>query len=195
MLHNFENSLIHEREQADRADAFYRNVLQVSEIKRFNTDSEADMKMQRQDVDVLLKLNGISYRVSEKFRDRDYGDLYVEVYSKYPKTIGWMHTGSPNAILYFTPNAVYWITHISLSSFCLQTLFPLIPAAWYEELFQSHSSIVSKNLLIKEDSNKINLIQAHNHPSDGNNWETIGISAAFSVFEKYGVKIKRMYYQ
>lgn len=107
MLHNFENSLLHEREQTAKADAFYRYVLLVSDIKRFDTDSEADMEMQLQDVDVLLTLNGIKYRVSEKFRDTDYGDLYVEIYSKYPTTLGWLHTGSPNAILYFTPKTVY----------------------------------------------------------------------------------------
>ena len=189
MLHNFKASLNHEREQAARADLFYRDVLKVSDIKRFNTDSEVDMEMQRQDVDLLLTLNGTIYRVSEKFRDKDYGDLYIEVYSKYPKTLGWLHTGSPNAILYFTPDSVYWITHKSLSSFCLHTLFPLIPAAWYEELFQSHKTVVSKELLLKGESIKINLIQAHNR--DGVAWETIGISVPFEVLEKNGVKIRK----
>jgi len=167
---------------------FYRDVLKVSEIKRFNTDSDADMEMQRQDVDVLLTLNGISYRVSEKFRDKDYGDLYVEVFSKYPKIPGWLHSGSPNAILYFTPESVYWITHSSLKAFCIETLFPLIPQKWYEELFQSHASITSKRLFLNQKWVKINLIQAHNR--DGAEWETIGLSAPFRVFEENGVRIK-----
>ncbi|MFZ4725199.1 MAG: hypothetical protein ACOYMD_07095, partial [Paludibacter sp.] len=185
MIHNFSKSLHHEREQAIKADDFYRDVLKVSEIKRFNSDSEADMKMQLQDVDLLITLNGITYKVSEKFRDKDYGDLYVEVYSKYPKTPGWLHTGSPNAILYFTPNTVYWITHKSLKEFCIDKLFPLIPDTWWKEQFQSHKSIVSKSIVLNNKVFKINLIQAHN--SDGANWETFGISAPFSVFEEYGV--------
>jgi hypothetical protein len=189
MLHNFKSSLTHEREQAEKADLFYRNVLKVSEIKRFNSDSEADMIMQRLDVDVSLTLNDITYLVSEKFRDKDYGDLYVEVFSKYPKKPGWLQTGSPNAILYFTPEQVYWITHKSLSAFCLETLFPLIPQKWYEELYQSHKSIISKRILLNKKLTKINLIQAHN--KDGAVWETIGISAAFSVFEENAVKIKK----
>jgi hypothetical protein len=189
MLHNFKSSLIHEREQAERADRFYHDVLKATDIKRYNSDSEADMAIQKQDVDVQLTVNETVFRVSEKFRDKDYGDLYVEVFSKYPHTPGWMHTGSPNAILYFTPEAVYWITHKSLSTFCLEVLFPLISTKWYEELFQSRKTIISKRILINKKFIRINLIQAHN--KDGASWETIGVSAPFSFFEENGVKIKR----
>ncbi|MDD3323066.1 MAG: hypothetical protein PHS59_16650 [Paludibacter sp.] len=192
MVHNFEHSLEHERNQAIKADTFYREKLNATDIKRFNTDSEADMEMQRQDVDVLISLNNVTYRVSEKFRDKDYGDLYVEVFSKYPKIQGWLKTGSPNAILYFTPNSVYWITHKSLATFCLNTLFPLIPQKWYSELYQSHKTIITKYLKLQNKLFKINIIQAHNSLSDGTKWETIGISAAFSLFEENGVKIKKM---
>lgn len=189
MLHNFKLSLDHEREQLSKADAFYRDTLKATDIVRFNTDSESDMEMQRQDVDLLLTLNGITYRVSEKFRDKDFGDLYVEVFSKYPATSGWLNTGSPNAILYFTTENVYWITHKSLAVFCLETLFPLIPAEWFEELFHSHKSICSKYLKYNDEHIKLNLIQAHNR--DGVYWETMGISAPFSFFEDNGVKIRQ----
>lgn len=191
MPYNFSDSLHHEREQASKADSFYCERLKVTEIIRFNTDSEADLEMQRQDVDVLLTLNKTIYRVSEKFRDVDYGDLYVEVYSKYPKTHGWLHTGSPNAILYFTPSTVYWITHKSLKEFCLHSFFPLIDDVWYEELFKSHKTLIHKEILFQGETLKINLIQAHNQPTEGKSWETIGISAPFSFFEKNGVKIKK----
>lgn len=189
MLHNFKSSLNHEREQAAMADTFYYEVLKATEIIRFNTDSEADLEMQRQDVDLLLTLNEITYRVSEKFRDKDYGDLYVEVYSKYPKTPGWLFTGTPNAIIYFTPESVYWITHKSLSTFCNEVLFPSIPKMWFTYLYQSKKSIVTKILRLNRKSFKINLIQAHNF--DRTHWITIGISVPFWVFEENGVKIKR----
>lgn len=195
MNHNFELSLQHERNQSAKADSFYRDVLKVLRIERFNTDSEADMEMQRQDVDVLLTLKNVTYRVSEKFRDKDYGDLYVEIFSKYPKTQGWLHTGTPNAILYFTPNSVYWITHKSLASFCINKLFPLIAEEFFQELYQSHQSIISKRILFDNKSIKINLIQAHNSLPDGSNWETIGISAPFSFFEENGVLIRKMSYK
>ena len=191
MFHNFENSLLHERQQTSMADAFYHDVMHVSELQRFNSDSDADMEMQRQDVDLLLTLNGITYRVSEKFRDKDFGDLYVEVFGKYPDTYGWILTGSPNAILYFTPKKVYWITHKSLAEFCHKTLFPLIPPSWYQQIYSSPKTIISKQLLLSHKFIKISIIKAHNHPTKGKDWDTIGISIPFSVLSVNGVKIKQ----
>ncbi len=191
MIHNFDVSLQHERSQAEKADAFYRTKLCATEIKRFNTDSVGDMEMQRQDIDAVITLeNGVTYKISEKFRDKDYGDLYVEVFSKYPSTPGWLETGSPNAVLYFTPTSVYWITHKSLASFCLNVLFQTISQLWYSELFDSHQTIISKYIKIENELVRINLIQAHNFLPDGTKWETIGISAPFSFFQKNNVKIK-----
>ncbi|MHB9143194.1 MAG: hypothetical protein ACYC25_15090 [Paludibacter sp.] len=191
MIHNFELSLHHEHEQTANADAFYREVLHVTNIKRFNSDSVIDLEFQRQDVDVLIALNGIDYRVSEKFRDKDFGDMYLEVYSKYPKTPGWLHTGTPNAILYFTPKSVYWITHKSLTSFCFTKLFPLIPEDWYLDIFRSHKPFISKQITLNQKTIKVNLIQAHNSLPDGSHWETIGITIAFEVLEQQGVQIRK----
>jgi len=189
MLHNFKNSLQHEREQTFKADQFYKEILKASEIKRFNSDTEDDMIMQRQDVDVLVTINDIIYRISEKFRDKDYGDMYIEVFSKYPNKMGWLHTGSPNAILYFTPHSVYWITHKSLKEFCFQKLFDVIPANWYHDLYQSDKTIEAKSIVLDETRIKLNLIQSHN--KDGKVWETIGISLPFDMLEKFGVKMKK----
>ena len=191
MLHNFDLSLKHEREQTAKADEFYRDVLKVDAIIRFNSDSESDMEMQRQDVDCVLKLNGLSFRVSEKFRDKDYGDMYIEIYSKFPATKGWLHTGTPNAILYFTPLSVYWITHKSLSNFCLFVLFPLIPEKWYDELIHSGVNIISKRIKFQNAFQKINLILASNYLADGTKWNTVGLSTSFSFLENNQVKIKK----
>lgn len=190
MIHQFKKSLQHEREQADMADKFYVEVLHATDIVRFNSDSEAHMEMQRQDVDLQMIIRGTNFRVSEKFRDKDFGDLYIEVFSKYPHTMGWMHTGSPDAIVYFTPQTVYWITHKSLKAFCDELLFPTIPTNWYEEIYKSKKTIVSKNVLLKDTNCKINLIQAHNF--DGKPWETIGLSIGFDILEHFGVKFKKV---
>ncbi len=190
MLHNFKKSLQHEREQTSRADRFYTEVLNATFIKRFNTDSDEDMRMQRQDVDALITVNGITFKISEKFRDVDYGDLYIEVYSKYPKTLGWMHTGSPNAILYFTPRSVYWMTHSSLKNFCINELFNAIPAQWLAELYESKKSIEYKKIRIKGADIDLHLIQSHN--KDGESWETIGVSVAFDVLKYFGVKFRKI---
>lgn len=190
MTHQFKKSLLHEREQALKADKFYVDVLHATDIVRFNSDSESDMEMQRKDIDLQVTIRGTVFNISEKFRDKDFGDLYIEVFSKYPHTKGWMHTGSPDAVVYFTPQNVYWITHKSLKTFCFEVLFPAIPTNWYEEIYKSKKTIVSKNLLIKDTYCKINLIQAHNF--DGNHWETIGVSICFDALKNFEVKFKKV---
>jgi hypothetical protein len=190
MIHQFKKSLQHEREQAHEADMFYVDMLHATDIVRFNSDSESHLKKQKQDVDLQLNIRGTCFQISEKFRDKDFGDLYIEVFSKFPHTMGWMHTGSPDAIVYFTPQAVYWITHKSLKAFCDELLFPAIPMAWYEEIHKSKKTIVSKNLQLKETDCKVCLIQAHNF--DGKPWETIGLSVGFEVLKHFGVKIKKV---
>lgn len=190
MIHQFKKSLHHEREQAQKADRFYREVLNATEIVRFNSNSESDMEKQRQDIDVQATIRGTRFNISEKFRDKDYGDLYIEVFSKYPHTKGWLQTGKPDAIVYFTPNSVFWITHKSLHECFKNTLFPNIPEMWYEELYKSHKSIVTKKVTFEGFETNINLIQAHNF--EGITWETIGISVKFEVLEKLGVKFKKI---
>lgn len=189
MIHQFKKSLQYEREQTHEADKFYIEVLHATDIVRFNSDLETHMEMQRQDVDLMLNIRGTSFRISEKFRDKDFGDLYIEVYSKYPHTLGWMHTGSPDAIVYFTPRSAYWITHKSLIDFCKNTLFPAIPVGWYSEIFESHQSIVSKKIILKDITTNIHLIQAHNF--EGKAWETIGLSIGFDVLKHFGVKFRK----
>ena len=193
MIHNFKKSLQFEREQTEKADNFYRNILKVSDIKRFNSDSEEDMIYQKQDIDVILTLNDKNYKISEKFRFKDFGDLYVEVYSKFPHTMGWMNSGSPDAIMYFTPDNAYWIGHKTLKEFYINKLFAVLKLEWFEYLYNSGQTLVKKNIVLDNKISNISLIQAHN--KDGKEWKTMGVSIHFDILEKYGVKIKRFILQ
>lgn len=185
MLHNFENSLRCERAKAAFADDFYRDYLPVSDIVRYDADTEYDMDWQRRDVDLTLTLlDGTTCHVSEKFREENFGDLYIEVFSKYPDKPGWMHTGSPDVLAYFMPDAVYLIEHKSLKTFCLQTLFPAIPSQWYAELYASEKLVVEKRFVSGNDNVKVFLIQAHNRATDGTRWETIGVAVPFTLLKK-----------
>lgn len=190
MIHNFRHSLEYERSMAARADAFYNDVLGAKIIRRFDRDSDEDMKMQREDVDVLIERKGVQYRVSEKFREHDYDDLYIEIYSKYPDTPGWVITGTPNAILYFFPSSVYWVTHKSLYEFCVNKLFPAIPKAFIEEIFETKKSYLPKTILLDKQTVSVKLVQAHNH--DVADWETIGVCVSFDVLAKNGVQFRKM---
>lgn len=191
LIHNFEKSLQREQSKTNEADKFYRNVFGATEIVRYNSDSDFDMDFQRKDIDVSLTVEGKVYHISEKFRETDYGDLYIEIYSKYPHVEGWMHTGSPDVMVYFTPRAIYRIIYRGLKSFCLESLFPQIPEKWFSEIHNSGKLIVAKKLMLAEKTISVNLIQAHNKPNDGSSWETIGISIPFEVLEENGVKVRK----
>jgi len=191
MVHEFGKSLHYEKSQFRRADAFYREVLLVDEIIRFATDSKEDMKMQLQDIDVqLIKTNRVCH-VSEKFREKDFVDLYVEVFSKYPHTRGWLETGSADMLVYFVPEAVYCCNAQILRKFCVNKLFPEIPDEWYKEIFCSDAAINSKNLNFFGQQTIIHLIKANNQTADGNRWCTIGISVSFDFLKNNGLDIRK----
>ena len=189
MIHNFRHSLEYERSMATRADAFYRDVLGAKIIRRFDRDTDEDMEMQREDVDVIIERKGVEYRISEKFREHVYEDLYIEIYSKYPDTPGWVITGTPNAVLYFFPSSVYWVTHKSLYEFCVNVLFPAIPKAFIEEIFETKKSYLPKTILLDKQTVSVKLVQALNH--DVADWETIGVCVSFDVLAKYGVQFSK----
>ena len=188
MIHNFTQSLRHEREQADAADLIYREYLHPDRIIRYNTDTPHDMEMQKKDIDVSLVFGEKTFHISEKFRDKDYGDMYLEVYSKYPGTKGWLLTGSPDAIVYFTPGKVYWIGHHTLIKCYMEQIQPILKDEWFEEISVSDKNILSKKVGINHQPTNLRIILAHNQ--DGAAWKTIGIAVPFNLLTDNGVKIK-----
>ncbi len=189
-IHNFNKSLLFERKKADFADNFYHSVLCVSEIRRFNADNEHDMHYQKQDIDVKIKLKEIIYMISEKFREKDFGDLYIEVYSMYPEVDGWMKTGNPDVIMYFTPNNACWISHRSLKYFYDNILLPHLNSEWFCEIFSSGNTIMNKQIKIENETYKISIIQAHNKKNN-DEWKTMGVGIPYSLLDKSGVKYKK----
>jgi hypothetical protein len=188
MQHNFRKSLLHEKEQSNKADAFYADRLKVNEILRYNHDTPEDMAMQHADIDVSVRIGERRYNVSEKFRDVDYGDLYVELYSKYPHTQGWMHTGNPDVIVYFTPSKVCWVQHSSLNRFCFGTLFPAISQDDVLQFYLSELHFKPVKILLSEKTVRLKLIKADN--KDGAEWTTIGLAIPFGTLRDFGVKFK-----
>ena len=190
LLHNFDKSLQHERKFAERADRFYREQLKSNQINRYNNDNELDMSFQHRDIDVSITINGKTYNVSEKFRDTDFGDMYVEVYSKYSNVLGWIHTGEPDFISYFTPKAVYLISHKNLRDFCINKLFPAIPTKYFQEIFETGKTRIKKQIVISGKQVEITIIQAHNQTGNSS-WKTIGVAVDFEILKFFGIKIKK----
>lgn len=188
MQHNFRKSLLHEKEQSARADAFYADILKVNEILRYNHDTPEDMVMQHADIDVSVRIGERRYNISEKFRDVDYGDFYVELYSKYPHTQGWMHTGNPDAIVYFMPTKVYWVQHSSLQRFCFDVLFPAINQDDVRSFYLSELHLKPLKIRLLHKEIKLKFIKADN--KDGAEWTTIGVAIPFGTLKDFGVKFK-----
>jgi hypothetical protein len=189
IIHNFNQSLKYERSHTENADKFYRDVLGATEIRRFSSDNDEDMYYQKQDIDVELVIREKNYGISEKFREKNFGDLYIEFFSMYPDVPGWLDTGSPDAIMYFTPENAYWISHRSLKYFYDNTLAPLIKKEWFEEIYKSGEAIKIKQINVEDKIYKISIIQAHNHNKVS--WKTIGISIPFQWLEDANVRFKR----
>jgi hypothetical protein len=184
MVHEFEKSLVFEKSQFHELIIFIVKCYMLTKSEDFQLIQRKILRMQLQDIDVELIKNNQAFNVSEKFRDKDFGDLYLEVFSKYPHTRGWLETGSADMLVYFVPEAVYCCNAQILRKFCVNKLFPEIPDEWYKEIFCSDAAINSKNLNFFGQQTIIHLIKANNQTADGNRWCTIGISVSFDFLKK-----------
>ena len=188
-VHNFDKSLRRESVVAKKADTFYeRKPFAVQAIKRYNTGSEYDMKFQRQDIDLNLSMSdGRTLTVSEKFRDNDYDDLLLEIYSKYPSTKGWMHKSEAERLAYFFPKRMFWIEKKELRRFCLNKLFPLVEQEAIQRLLSQEVNSLKVGLRINDKRYLCVLTQAANN-TDGHRWNTISISVPFEMLQDFSIR-------
>jgi len=190
--HNFWKSLKVERGKAVSADEFYNNVFEVENIIRFDTESERDMDFQRADIDVQLHGWERHSNVSEKFRDTDYNDLYIELYSMYPNVQGWMQNSSADHLAYFFPTRLIWINKKDLISAFEAFVLPSINKAKIEELvtkYPQRNGSLADEISINSSSYKVHYIKSYNKTTS-KVWDTIGISVPFHLLGALGVKLK-----
>ena len=193
MFHTFEESLQSEPDPLVCADQFYQNVLHATHINRYDSDPEFDEEFNRMGIDVSFVIDDKTIYVSENFRKNIDGHFYFEVFRSYPDADGWIHTGSPDYIAYFTPHMVYMIQNKSLQEFYDDKLLPLLPEDCYEDLSESRKTIKSEDVEFGEegegDEVEIHLIKTPDLQRE-EICGAIGISIPISTLEKYGVKVK-----
>ena len=190
--HNFWKSLKVERKKAVLADAFYTHVFEVEKIIRFDTESGRDMEFQRADIDAQLYGWGRHSNVSEKFRDVDYNDLYVELYSMYPATKGWMHNSAADHLAYFFPTRLIWINKKELVIAFQQHILPKIIESKIDELIAQNPSkngSLLAEITIDSISYKIRYIKAYNKTAT-KVWDTLGVSLPFDLLAAIGLKLR-----
>lgn len=187
--HHFRESLNKEKQQLALADRFYTKKLGVKNIVRYHSDSEEDLVFQRQDIDLSFELSGRRVMISEKFRGSDYGDLYLECYSKYPGTLGWMHKSEADFLACFFPERVIWLNKKKLVEFFLIKLWPAMPGAWFAKInreLHGRSGQQKQQLDFFGKSREFTVIQAFNR-SGKDQWHTIGIGIPFEMLEEFNI--------
>ena len=182
--HNFDQSLLREKEFFSKADLFYSAKLSATNINRFDYKTDEGKKMQLLDVDLSFNIDNITKLVSEKKRGRNYGDLYLETFSKYPHTKGWMTHTKANLLAYFFIDSALIVNMDQLKEFFENKLNPLLKEEWYKEInsFKNSSRRIPKIISLELNNYEINIIQAYNN-TRGIEWHTLGISVPLKVLK------------
>ncbi len=189
--HHFGKSLKQEGVSALGADVFYKRApFSVTHIERYNQSTEEHMTLQRQDIDVSISFeDGRTNLVSEKFREHDYNDLLLEVYSKYPHTKGWIHKSNAERLAYFFPKRMLWIDKKALCAFCLKHLFPLVEKEAIERLLSQEANSLKVGLRLNDKVYSCILTQAFNRMGK-DSWNTVSVSVPFSMLQDFNIRIQ-----
>ncbi|MDR3286403.1 MAG: hypothetical protein LBT27_03055 [Prevotellaceae bacterium] len=187
--HNFTESLLREQNYHNHADDFYTKHLGATNIVRYNRNTNDDMTMQRADIDVSFTHKSKIINISEKFRAKDFNDLYIEFYSKFPNVRGWLDKSQADYITYFFPTRVFLIDEKKLSEFYKNQLSPTFSEDIFRNLIeQNPNNNAQKQHYIKLQNNKyrVRIIQAYNKTQDAA-WYTMGIAIPFNVLADFGI--------
>lgn len=197
MPHNFQKSLAYENSKTSLADSYYFNQLHIEKIIRFNSGSGNDMVFQRRDIDLQLYGWNKHTNVSEKFRDFDFNDLYLELYSMYPEVKGWMHKSEANYLAYFFPKRMIWIDKKDLISIFKKYIEPNII---YSDLNvwlannKNKSGKYKTEIEVLETNYPVLVINAFNKTAN-KEWNTVGVSVPFNLLKTCGLVWKEYQYK
>jgi len=176
----------------NRADMFYKNVLKAEIIRRFTCSKEEDREYIKRDQNLLIKMNDKESSISEKSRDQDWNDIYVEIFRKYPDEEGWIRSTEADYIAYFFPGRVFWAKMEPLKILCYDILAKAIDSGIYKELFYMYpknSGRLSKTFKINTKTYSFNFIQTyHEHGEDSH--YSIGISLPFVLLMDFRIDYK-----
>ena len=205
MNNNFFKALEYEKSQQKKADDFYKKLFgdKLLEIKRWDyNEDECSRKMQQMGVDVTLtikftgrtfnnvidksKLN-ISYHISEKFRTKDWGDMLIELYSKFPETKGWGHHNAADYIVYFVGDNVYVIDNKELVSF-VENISNDISENFLNNIFKTNTK---KRYFECYKGKSINIIKTPTCLDDKEGWESVGVCVKWDDLKEFGIRIKK----
>jgi hypothetical protein len=190
--HNFIESMRREEIYQERADDFYIKHLGATDIVRYNHNTASDIDIQRRDIDVSFRHKNKVLNISEKFREKDYNDLYIEFFSKFPTTRGWLDKSCADYIAYFFPERMFFIDEKKLASFYETYLLQTISINNFSELIaqnQQKNAIAKHRIKVKVHHYNIRIIQAYNKTKN-TEWYTMGIAIPFKILTDFEIYFK-----
>lgn len=189
--HNFTKSLQNEVDFWNSADNFYKEKLHAIKIERYDFKSTYGKEMQRKDIDLKLTTEKGIYLVSEKKRSRYFGDLYLESYSKYPNTAGWIEHTEADLFAYFFTETALILNMNQMKNFYFAVLKSNIQTTWYNKIYSNkEKSLYQKyNISLNGKSYDIYIIQAYNK-NGGSEWYTLGFSIPLIVLKDNNIIYK-----
>lgn len=193
-MDNFQKALEYEQTIGiPRADEAYKNLFSRYDhelvITRYDYNDPAGREMQKNGADLKLTLkdkygNSGSLTISEKFRSADWGDMFVELYSQYPRVQGWGVTSQGvDFVAYFTPKKLYFVNYGDLLNVASDILFTH-NIGMYKEI---------SNSLIKHNRNNyseyidLKVIPTYTD-TDKLAWNGVGVCIPWGTLKDWGVK-------
>lgn len=196
-MNNFQKSLEYEQTIGiPRADEAYKNLFSKHGyelvITRYDYNDPVGREMQKNGADLKLTLkdeydehnNSSNLTISEKFRSADWGDMFVELYSQYPRVQGWGVTSQGvDLIAYFTPKKLYFVNYGDLLNVASDILF-------------THNIGMDKEIsdrVLKHNRNDysehidLKVIPTYTN-TDKPAWNGVGVCISWEALKAWGVK-------
>gem|GEM_PF-2282435 len=176
----------------NRADMFYKNVLKAEIVKRYTPTKEEDFDFIAKDQNLTIKIADKESTISEKARDQDWNDIYVEIFRKYPDEDGWIHYTEAEYIAYFFPGRVFWAKMEPIKHLCFDILSKAVDSGIYKELsymYPKNSGRLSKTFKINQKTYSFNFIQTY-HEEGEKSYYSVGISLPFVLLMDFRIDYK-----
>ena len=190
---SFQKALEYEQLMIPRADEAYKNLFSRHDhelvITRYDYNDPEGREMQKNGADLKLTLkdkygNSGNLTISEKFRSSDWGDMFVELYSQYPRVQGWGVTSQGiDFIAYFTPKKLYFVNYGDLLNVASDIIFTH-SIGMHQEI---SDSILEHNINDYKSIVELKVIPTY---TDSNKpaWKGVGVGITWETLKAWGVK-------
>lgn len=176
----------------NRADMFYKNVLKAEIIKRYSHKKEEDKELLGKDINLHVKMNDKETTISEKMRDQDWNDIYVEIYRKYPDEAGWIKFTEAEYLAYFFPGRVFFCKMDPIRNLCQDILCRAVNTGIFKDMyymFFRSSGRHSQSIKINNKTYSFTFHQTY-HDEGENSFYSIGLILPFVMLMDFRIDYK-----